>query len=297
MPWATGNPPFDQTGHMTYPSFFADPAAVAHYKLYRGLPADKPFAPAPDQNWESQHPPLYYLLMAPFMKLTERFSFVTQIFILRLSSYLLAWAGFIAGWGATRSYEGKRFPRGVAAGYLYYPFVVPMFFGEFARIGNDSLCPFLLGLIFSVSLSTFYRGERDLRRPLALGVLLGLGLLTKAFFIPVIAGYAVFMLLRAWQARHDTALLRQRVATLMFAVIPALLIGGGWYVYDFIDYGSPIGSIDSVILAHHGGLIANLRQNFSAYLFVRDMIGIVVSWSWGGSWSLVVVIEALTPNS
>ncbi len=293
MPWATGNPPFYKTGSMTYPSFFASADAMAHYEVYRRLAADKLFAPGPHENWESQQPPLYYVLIAPLMKVTERFSLVTQIFILRLASYLLAFAGFMLGWRATWSHAGKTIPYGVATGFLLFPFVVPMFFVEFARIGNDSLCLFLLGLISSLSLRVQYGGERDLPRALALGVCFALGLLTKALFLPVLAGYALFMMLRTWRARHHSTLLRRRFMTLVLVVVPALLLGGGWYLYEFAAYGSPTGSGESILLAQQGGLFGNLSRSFSVYVFVRDIVVILVSWSWAGSWSLARVSPIL----
>ena len=287
MPWASGSPPFAQPGRMTYPAFFGDPVAVTHYEIYRSIAANSTFESGAQLNWEAQHPPLYYALMAPIMKVTEHFSFVTQIFILRLVSYLLAWAGFVIGWRTVQSYETKWIPARIAEGYVYYPLFVPMFFGEFARIGNDALCLFLLSLIFSASLSVFYREKYGAARPLTLGLLLGLGLLTKAFFIPLTAAYLLFMLLRTWQARDSTTLLRERLTTLVLTIAPALLIGAGWYVRDLIEYGSPLGSLNSIVLAERGGLIANVLHNFSIYAFARDAIGIVATWLWGASWSLV----------
>lgn len=292
MPWSSGKPPFEQPGHLTYPAFFANPAAVTHYAIYRSGPVDK-FTPSSSENWEAQHPPLYYLLMAPIMRATAGFSFVSQIFILRLASYLLAWVGFVIGWWATQRYEGKAIPRGVATGYLYFPFAVPMFFSEFARIGNDSLCLFLLGLIFSLSLAVFYRDDRSIVRPFTLGVFLGLGLLTKAFFLPIVVAYATFMTLRAWQARQVREVFRRRLLVSGLAILPALLVGGAWYVHDFVAYGSPTGSNDAIVLEQHGGLGANLLRNFSVYTLIHDVIGIAVSWSWAGSWSLAHVSPVL----
>jgi hypothetical protein len=202
-------------------------------------------------------------------------------------------AGFGVSWRAARTYAGKTIPEGVAAGFPVFRLVTPMFFVEFARIGNDSLCLFLLGLIFGLSIRILYRDESDLIRPFAVGVLLGLGLLTKAFFIPIAGGYALFMAYRVWHAHHDAALRRQRAVTLALVLIPALLLGAGWYVYEFLAFGSPSGSRESILLAHHGGLIANLRERFSPYVFIRDVIAIVVSWSWAGSWSLVRVSPLL----
>jgi hypothetical protein len=293
MPWTAGSPPFEQPGRMTYPAFFGDQSAITRYETYRTLPANKDFTPGVELNWEAQHPPLYYVLMAPIMKATETFSFVTQVFTLRLVSYVLAWAGFVIGWRAIRSYQPRWIPAGIADGYVYYPLFVPMFLGEFARIGNDALCLLLLSLIFCTSLAVFYQEKRSAVGPVTLGILLGLGLLTKAFFIPLTAGYAAFMLLRTRQARNDKIILRERLRTAVLTIALALLIGGGWYVRDFIEYGSPLGSLDSVVLANRGGLFANLAQNFSIHELVHGVIGILATWVWGGSWSLVRVSPVL----
>jgi hypothetical protein len=287
MPWSSGAPPFAGLGHMTYPSFFANPAAVAHYEVYRISPPQERFTPGADENYEAQHPPLYYLLMAAIMRAADGFSFVDQILILRLVSYILAWTGFALGWYATQSYSGKPIPQGAAIGYLFFPFVVPMFFSEFARIGNDSLCLFLLGLAYILSLAVFYRDDGGVAKPVTLGVILGLGLLTKAFFIPIIAGYSLFIALRAWQVRHLHEMLCRQLSILGLVIVPALILGGGWYVYDFIAYGSPTGSAEAIWLAQNGGLFSNLLQKFSVYVLIHNVIAIAVSWSWAGSWSLV----------
>jgi hypothetical protein len=283
MPWGSLNPPFDRTGHMTYPAFFANAEAVAHYWDYRRIPADWIFAPGSIGNWEAQHPPLYYILMAPIMKMTEALSFVTQILILRLASYLMAFAGLMIGWRATRL---QTLPDSVAGAYLFYPIVVPMFFGEFARIGNDSLCLLLLGVIYALSFRLVSCDGPDPKSSLAVGICFGLGLLTKALFIPVLAGYALFLALRMWLARGNVVQFRREIRALTLIVICALVIGGGWYIYDFFAYGSLIGSNDSINLEHQGGLIANFRRNFSLYEFARQMIAVLASWSWAGSWSL-----------
>ena len=73
-PWGTLHPPFEQPGRMTYPAFFKNAKAVADYRDNRYRSADWDFAPGATGNWESQHPPLYYVLMAPIMKATEGLS-------------------------------------------------------------------------------------------------------------------------------------------------------------------------------------------------------------------------------
>lgn len=293
MPWGSRNPPFDQTGSMTYRSFFADAKAVADYRVYQDNPAADTFVAGSNANWESQHPPLYYLLMAPLVRLTERLPFLTQIFVLRIASYLLAFAGLMAGWVATARYAGKIMPGKVAATYMLFPIIVPMFFSEFARMGNDSLCLFFLGLAHIFSFRLFHAGEGDTRCAAGLGACLGLGLLTKALFLPVFASYAAFMALRVWSARGETVLRRSRMVALAVVFFVALIIGGGWYLYNFITYGSIVGGNEFVKLAREGGLLRDFWQRFSAFYFFYDLVGMAASWSWAGSWSLVHIAPFL----
>lgn len=289
MPWGSRNPPFDQTGSMTYRSFFTAAKAVADYQVYRDEPAANTFVPGSKANWESQHPPLYYILMAPIVRLTERLPFLTQIFVLRIASYFLAFAGLMAGWVATTRYAGKIMPGKITASYMLFPIIVPMFFSEFARMGNDSLCLFFLGITCIFSFRLFYADERDTRSAAGVGACLGLGLLTKALFLPVFASYAAFMALRAWRARSDTVLRRRRMMALAVVFFVALIVGGGWYFYNFITYGSIVGGNEFVRLAREGGLLHDFWQRFSAVYFFYDLVGMVASWSWAGSWSLVHV--------
>ena len=281
-PWGSLHPPFEQPGRMTYPAFFKNVKAVADYRDNRYRSADWDFAPGVTANWESQHPPLYYVLMAPIMKATEGLSLVTQVFTLRAVSYLLAFLGFMIGWRAT----SEIFPDGIGDGYLFYPVIVPMLFSEFARIGNDSLCLLLFALIYGLGLRSI-RDGRDRKSAFTIGICFGLGLLTKAFFIPALVGYALFMALRAWRARDDRKQLRECVGALTLALLPAVILGGGWYLYNYVAYGAFSGSYDSINLDRMGGLMANLQEKFSLYAFAREIIAILVSWSWAGSWSLV----------
>ena len=281
-PWGNQLPPFEHAGRMTYSAFFKKAEAITYYQSYWHRPADWVFAPGTLLNWESQHPPLYYGLMAPVMKATERFSLVTQVFALRTASYLLAFLGFMIGMRATAA---EILPDSVADGYALYPFVVPMFFGEFARIGNDSLCLLLFALICALSFRTI-RDARDRNSAFAVGICFGLGLLTKAFFIPTLVGYTVFMGLRAWRAFDDREQLRRHITGLALVLLPAAVLGGGWYVYNYVVYGSFTGSVDTITVDQMGGLTANLLEKFSLYAFAHEIIAMLVTWSWAGSWSL-----------
>jgi Dolichyl-phosphate-mannose-protein mannosyltransferase len=277
-------PPFDRG--MVYSKFFARPDLVESYRrTYRQSSTPSFYHPSPVQNWEAQHPPLYYIVLAPLEKITEHFSFVTRILLLRLASYFLALAGVTLGLVAVKqSSTSLKFDPSVI-GFMLYPIVLPMFFPEFTRIGNDCLCLFLVGAT-AFFLSKRFRDENNKKLSSAIGIVLGLGLLTKAFFLPIVAALGVFLLVRIFQDGRRSTTRSAHWQNFLLIFLPAFLIGGGWYVYEFVAFGSPIGSSDSIHLAHQGGLIANLRQNFSLYAVIRGLVVTAVSYSWAGTWSL-----------
>ena len=283
LPYSTPDPPFDLG--LTYAKFFADPALVARFvQEYRQPQAKPPFVPSDQLNWESQHPPLYYLILAPVLHLVETTPFVSQMLILRLVSYLLALGGVYLGLKAIPGAGTVVKPTAAAIGFLVYPIMLPMFFPEFARIGNDSLCLLLTGLA-ALCLTKEFASERSILWPLALGISLGLGLLTKAFFIPVTFAIGVFLLVRFWRIRDGDARLRLRNGLVTAAV--AVLIGGGWYLRDYLIYGDFSGSADAIRIVAAGGIWANLKQHHSVYVFARSIGVMTVTWIWAGTWSFV----------
>jgi hypothetical protein len=282
-PYGSLTPPFDEG--MTYSKFFAQPQLIEHYLQTYRQPAEASFRPSQEQNWQSQHPPLYYELLAPIEKGSENFSFVTRIFLLRLASFLLALAGVYLSFLACRNPNKPLKEDPAVVGFMLYPLVLPMFFPEFTRIGNDSLCLFLVGLI-AFLLSKWLKDENDKKLSLAVGVVLGLGLLTKAFFLPIGGALGVFLLVRIYRDNNESITYFNRWRNLILILLPAILIGGGWYAYKFIAFGTLIGSADSIHLANQGGMLANLKQNFSLYAIVRGLVVTLVTYSWGGTWSL-----------
>ncbi|KUG23253.1 hypothetical protein ASZ90_006914 [hydrocarbon metagenome] len=291
LPYSSLNPPFDRNGGMTYAVFFASPDHVAAYKnLYRNPFVPRFFQPSKKANWQSQHPPLYYLLMASLMNATASWSFVTQLFALRLVSFLFAFAGLMIGLYASVIHSPPTLRRSMLLGFLLYPLIVPMFFAEFARLGNDSLCLLLFGMIWAVLLR-WLEDEYDSKRSLLLGILLGLGLLTKAFFLPITFGIGLFVLFRIWCERSDQKMVASRLKQFLLMFAPPLMLGGSWYVYNLLLYGSFIGGSDFITLTRRGGLLANLKGELTSFAFVRGIVATLVTWSWGGTWSLTRINE------
>jgi Dolichyl-phosphate-mannose-protein mannosyltransferase len=271
--------------YLSYDKFFSQPELVKNYSArYRqtNFPA---FQPSQELNWEAQHPPLYYALLAIASKITEQLPFVTYFFLLRLFSFLLALAGVALAVLAFRQADKPITSDPIIVGFMVYPIMFPMFFPEFARIGNDALCLFFTGL--TVFMFARWLRNGDNKTLMMTGVVLGLGLLTKAFFLPIIAALSAFLFLRWLVERpiHKTGL-GDVCKDLARMLVPALLIGGGWYGYKLMAFGDLIGSHDAILLSQKGGLIAGLKQNFSLGAMIHGGAALFKSYLWGGTQSL-----------
>jgi hypothetical protein len=279
--YSSRNPPFDSG--LTYAKFFAQPESVARFVRDYGQPQPPPvFVPSDEANWEAQHPPLYYLILAPVMHLVESSALVNQILVLRLASYMLALAGVFLGLEAIPAAGTMINPVAASAGFLLYPVMLPMFFPEFARIGNDSLCLLLAGLA-AFLLTKGLANESKTRWPAALGVCLGLGLLTKAFFLPITFVLGVFLLLRCWSSGDNKARrMRLRNSAIVLAV--AAVIGGGWYIYNALANGVLIGGDDAFV--RQSDFWTRIKQNLSVYDLARSGVVAFTTWIWAGTWSL-----------
>lgn len=271
-PYGSLAPPFDQDPRV-YRRFFDRPDLVAGFRpAYRAAAPRPGFQPSQAPNWQAQHPPLYYLALAPLTRATDGLPLVTQLLVLRLASGALALGGIALAMLAWRRHAAA------ATGFALYPLVLPMVFPEFMRLGNDSLCLLLAGGLAWLLAGWTPPGRRRL---LAAGAVLGLGLLTKAFFLPVTAGVAAWLLLRRRRAGAAAAGL-----DLACLLVPALALGAGWYLHRLAAYGVLTGGDDEIRLAAQGGLLANLAARGSLYAVARGLAATAASWSWAGTWSL-----------
>jgi hypothetical protein len=285
-PYSSGKPPFDV--ELVYSKFFSQPSLVNSYQsVYKLAPNIDNFSPSNQPNWQSQHPPLYYLIITPVTLLTKSMPLVIQIFWLRVSSYCLALIGVIFGLMGVMQLPNIEDRKAFLAGYLAYPIVLPMFFPEFARIGNDSLCVMLSGLLFYQFIK-FRKNGYTKENSIEMGVTLGLGLLTKAFFIPIFTGLIIYLLaLTVPYYKTDINKFKARTVNIFYMLLTGLIIGGGWYIYKQVTYGSLTGSDEAVQLHKQGGLINALILNFSLPDLLRGLIVWIPTFSWAGTWSLV----------
>jgi 4-amino-4-deoxy-L-arabinose transferase-like glycosyltransferase len=183
------------------------------------------------------HPPLYYLLLVPFYALFRGLPSESEWHVVRVVSVLLCLAALPLIYqiaqrasGKFSENENKWLPRLVVAQIA----LLPIFGMTSGAINNDSAT--LLAVAFFLwLLAVKFPRERSLKSALILGIVFGLGGLTKATAIlcngAALAAYfwaqdgpRAFVSLRAWQR---TAIISGLV----------LLISGPWYARNIAQFG------------------------------------------------------------
>lgn len=185
-------------------------------------------APLTYEDWQ---PPLYYLLQTPVYWLSGG-----SLLALRLCSMLLGAGVVILAYGVAR----RVFPeqRWVAATTAVFIAFLPQHLTMLTSVNNDSLAELLIGAILFVLLGLLEIGDWKLeigrKRLILLGVLLGLGFLTKAtvYLLAPVAGLVI--LWRSWGKWGEL------VQTAVLAFAPALMLGlllwsRNVIVYDGLD--------------------------------------------------------------
>ena len=226
--------------------------------------------------------------MTPVVWATDHLSFVSQIFFLRLVSYLLAIGGVLFGLASIRSSGRKRegSEPASAVGFMFYPLLLPEFFPEFSRIGNDSLCLLLMGCLLYLISNENNLGQR-IRKPWRIGLVLGAGLLTKALFLPVAAAVTLWFVLCRIKAGAGTLSHRiLQMSDIAAFLACASMVGGWWYVHNFFAFGAFTGGYEAVQLAQGGGTFRGLQLHFSPAVIARGFATVPVTWVWAGTWSL-----------
>lgn len=165
-----------------------------------------------------------------------------------------------------------------------WPFLVPQFFPEMARIGNDSLCLLCCGIAW-LALVRLEKAQKPLLWSIILGVALGAGLWTKAFFVPISAGLVLYF---AWRfvidRKSENALNWIKFGGTALSI--AGLIGAGWYIYKLMVYGNAIGGDEMLQFSKEGGVIVNFLDQVTIPQLIKGYASIVASFVYVGSWSL-----------
>jgi 4-amino-4-deoxy-L-arabinose transferase-like glycosyltransferase len=180
---------------------------------------------------------------------------------------------------------------GIALGSTALVALNPQFIAGATAVSNDPL----LIAIFSLGVWGCLRAMQDAApwpRWAALGALVGIGALTKqtALLLVPLAGLALL-----WQRAPAPHPWRTRLLDGTAFGVTALLVGGGWYVYNALAFGDPLGlapHLDSQMvlprftLQHAGAIFETYWAGFGWALLSMPR------WFYGGITALVIVAVA-----
>jgi hypothetical protein len=185
-------------------------------------------ADLPAIQYEDHQPPLYYLLQVPAFVLTNG-----SLIALRLVSVLLGSGIVMCAYVVGRMAFPQR-PQ-IALGGAALAAFLPQHAAILASVTNDALSNLLIG-IGLVLAARHVRGDGV--RPWQMGVLAGIGLLTKVSTIFLVGLLPLAILARFWLDR-PTGRSPSLAARLAAFAVPALLLGSLWWARSISVYGFP----------------------------------------------------------
>ena len=245
------------------------------------------------RTYEALQPPLYYWMMTPAERLLGSSSLAVQVMALRWLSVLLASLAIPLVFAVGRRVFDEPLALGCAAIVALMPGVAL----DVARVGNDGLSMVLFSLLAWLAVRMAARGW-DLWPAIWLGFTLGLGLLTKAYFLTAIPAFAVLWL---WELRRGRGSNRSltvaarnweggRAVTVLHGLLAAAIgaaMAGWWYLRNLRLTGTLSGLSESVMIGH-AGPAAMLRQAVSLN-WAKAIDAILFSHLYFGGWSSLTV--------
>ncbi|GIV79474.1 glycosyltransferase family 39 protein [Litorilinea aerophila] len=251
--FATKTPPWqapDEPAHYNY---------IAHIAAGYGLPQlqmgdfDKAYMDrllrsrfAPELSiqklrYESYQPPLYYLLATPIFWLTGG-----DLIALRLFGVFIGMGTILLVYRCLALvFPGKHL---LSVGATAFTALLPMHVAMSAAVNNDGLAELLL-MASMLVLLTWMKVEYQAREPAALqgqerrllllGILLGMGLLTKiyAYLFTPMALVVIVAVLRLWRRVGPKPSWRALLKPLAQVAVPAVVLGLPFWIRNLLLYG------------------------------------------------------------
>ena len=225
------------------------------------------------RNQLAQHPPLYYIVAGTAERATEVVigdpDFVVETWFYRLVSIAMVAPLPYVIWRASRLLE---LPEPVAVGAMLLPLAFPQYLHIGASVNNDNL-QYLATWLMAPIVLRVARGDLAWRTMALAGVLSGIGLLTKAFAFVIPAWMACALLLVL--LRQGRAALPGVVRAGLVYAVPAMALGGWWWVRNVVLYGS-------LMPTRYFDLVEQLpRGDFDPVDYMGRWMSVTVRRVWG----------------
>jgi hypothetical protein len=269
------------------------PASLAHDHWWRlpgneqakrqqqlwNLPDEWAFTsePAGEPIYEALQPPLYYWISAGAL-FAGPSQLVDRVFTLRLLNVLIASLVVPIAFVTVRQATGDPI---LAVGAVVLLAAMPELCIDIARVSNEALS---IVVFAAVTLLGVTWPAISYKQACVLGIVLGLGLLTKAYFL--VAAAAVILLIIAGVV--TSAHRRRRAILCGFVTLAiAIALSGWWYVRNKITTGTWTGLSEAVELRDMG---VNALVSAAAHVDWRNAVdSILVSHVWFGGWSALTL--------
>ncbi len=303
----------DEPAHYTYIAQLADgeipviragdwdsPALEAYKSAqWQGVTAEQIAA----IRYENHQPPLYYLLSTPVYVLTNG-----NLTALRLVSALWGIVIILCAYGVGVLMFPER--RMIGLGAAAFVAFQPMHLHILTSVNNDALGWAVVGVGLVLGVAYVQRvpvfGQRV--TPFMLGVVVGVGFITKAttYFMAGVLGIA--LILHWWQAhKHDEVRdFRVLLRAIAWFLLPALVFGGLWWGRNLIVYGVPdflgLRAHDAVVVGQArtqeriallgwGGYLAEFtRISFNSFWGQFGWMGLPMRDSWYGVILIALIV-------
>lgn len=204
-----------------------------------------PEVPLPNEvyNQMPQHPPLYYEATAGLVRLDRAVSggpssWFDEWHRLRILSFVPALVVPLAAWATTRR-MGAEPAASVAAAAA--TLAVPQLLHITSALNNDTYL-IVFGAVLAWLLSGVLRRGSAPSTALAVGLVVGLGLLTKAFAVVFPLWVAIVY---GRRARRFAAERWRLLRDLVIAGATTAAVAGWWYVGNMVRHGSPVPSTEA----------------------------------------------------
>jgi len=280
-------PPFERNSGMTYHYFYdvflksmRETALKAYWNSDGSI---REYFPSQTPNWLGQHPPLYYILMGVPYRLSRQWSPGMQLLFLRAITSLIVLGGLFF-WVKAVYLVPSTHRQNLLFGGLCMLFFPSLFF-DLGRLGNDALVALFASGVFYYMIDIYFKlPNQRLSSWVKLAVVMGCGLLTKLFFLPMAVG-AIGYYTWVWHLQgqnFDRNFLKHLAAYILILFV----LSGWWFILSYHRYGMIFVSEE---IFQFGTVEEPFNGGLSFFPFVgqmaRSSASFGLSFLWSGSWS------------
>ncbi len=214
------------------------------------------------KNPAAVYPPLYYYLEAIPYKIFQNFSIITRAYAMRIFGIIFMLITILYSFKISRFFFQRK----------SIPYIIVILIGFLPRfsftavgINNDALVV-AISTIAIYYLFRFLDGKLTIHTNLILGIIFGLGLLSKPQFYLFFLFLLIFYAYKLIKDKNIKSILISGVTVILIAVI----ISSGWYWFVYVNRESlPTNQISNLLDLNSDNQSALGLSSVAEYVFIR----------------------------